>query len=40
MNKKPVLFVSFRPLERAENIRAIYEAYDGEKVHILQSDPT
>lgn len=39
MSKKPVLFVSFRPLERAENIRAIYEAYPGEKAHILQSDP-
>ena len=36
---KPVLFVSFRPLERAENLRAAYEAYDGEKVHILSSDP-
>lgn len=36
---KPVLFVSFRPLERAENLRAAYEAYDGEKVHILSGDP-
>lgn len=36
---KPVLFVSFRPLERAENLRAIYEAYTGSKVHIMQSDP-
>ena len=36
---KPVLFVSFRPLERAENLRAAYDAYDGEKVHILSSDP-
>lgn len=36
---KPVLFVSFRPLERAENLRAAYEAYDGEKKHILSSDP-
>lgn len=39
MMTKPVLFVSFRPLERAENLRAIYEAYDGEKEHILSSDP-
>lgn len=36
---KPVLFVSFRPLDRAENLRAIYEAYDGEKEHTLSSDP-
>ena len=36
---KPVLFVSFRPLERAENIRAIYEAYQGEKVHVLSTAP-
>lgn len=36
---KPVLFVSFRQLERAENLRAAYDAYDGEKVHILSSDP-
>ena len=28
---KPVLFASTRPFERAENIRALYEAYDGEK---------
>ena len=35
---KPVLFVSFRPLERAENLRAIYEAYKGEKVHICTHD--
>lgn len=34
---KPVLFVSFRPLDRAENLHAIYDAYDGEKVHILSS---
>ena len=31
---KPVLFVSFRPLERAENLCAIYNAYKGDKVHI------
>ena len=36
---KPVLFVSFRPLERAENIHAIYDAYQGEKVHICMTDP-
>lgn len=36
---KPVLFVSFRPLERAENIKAIYDAYTGEKEHILSTDP-
>lgn len=35
---KPVLFVSFRPLDRAENLRAIYEAYDGSKVHITTHD--
>lgn len=33
MLEKPVLFVSFRPLERAENLRAIYNAYAGAKVH-------
>lgn len=31
---KPVLFASFRPLNRAENIRAIYEAYNGPKEHM------
>ena len=31
---KPVLFVSFRDLERAENLQAIYFAYQGEKRHI------
>lgn len=36
---KPVLFASFRPLERAENLRAAYEAYDGEKVHWLSVEP-
>lgn len=36
---KPVLFVSFRPIERAENLRAIYEAYNGDKVHICTYDP-
>lgn len=34
----PVLFASTRPLKRAENIRAIYEAYDGEKAFV-QVDP-
>ena len=29
-----VLFVSLRPYERAENIRAVYDAYDGEKQFI------
>lgn len=29
-----VLFTSIRPLERAENIKAVYEAYDGEKVFV------
>ena len=36
---KPVLFASFRPLERAENICAAYEAYTGEKVHIISTSP-
>lgn len=31
---KPVLFASTKTFERAENLRAIYEAYDGEKVHV------
>lgn len=35
---KPVLFVSFRPLERAENLKAIYDAYPGPKVHMLSTD--
>lgn len=29
-----VLFVSLRPLERAENIKAVYDGYDGEKQFI------
>ena len=37
---KPVLFASFRPLERAENISAIYHAYSGSKVHMCTDDPT
>jgi len=36
---KPALFVSFRPLERAENLRAIYYAYTGDKKHILSYAP-
>lgn len=35
---KPVLFVSFRPLERAENLLAIYHAYNGPKKHICTHD--
>lgn len=31
---KPVLFVSLRPLNRAENIKAVYDAYDGEKEFV------
>jgi len=31
---KPVLFASTKPLERAENLRAVYEAYEGDKVHV------
>ncbi len=31
---KPVLFASTKPLERAENIRALYDAFDGPKEHI------
>ena len=34
----PVLFVSFRPLDRAENLCAIYDAYTGNKVHIHSYD--
>lgn len=36
---KPVLFSCFRPVERAENLRAIYEAYDGPKQLIHSYDP-
>ena len=32
-----VLFASLRPLERAENIKAIYDAYDGEKRFVHRS---
>ena len=31
---KPVLFTSFRPFDRAENIRAIYNAYNGTKQYL------
>ena len=31
---KPVLFTSSRPLERAENIKAVFDAYDGKKEFI------
>ena len=34
---KPVLFASIRPLDRAENIKAIYNAYNGEKVHAVST---
>ena len=36
---KPVLFSCFRPIERAENLRAIYEAYDGTKQLVHSYDP-
>lgn len=32
---KPVLFASVKPLERAENIRALYDAFDGQKEFIM-----
>lgn len=32
-----VLFASNRPLDRAENIKAAYEAYDGEKIFIQRT---
>lgn len=32
-----VLFASLRPLERAENLKAIYDAYDGEKQYVHRS---
>lgn len=34
-----ILFASCRPLERAENIKAVWEAYDGEK-EFIQMDGT
>ena len=33
-----ILFTSQRPLERAENIKAVYDAYDGEKA-FARMDP-
>lgn len=33
-----VLFTSDRPLQRAENIKAVFDAYDGEK-EFIQTDP-
>ena len=35
---KPVLFASTKPLDRAENMSAVFHAYQGRKVH-LQVDP-
>ena len=37
---KPVLFVGNRPLDRSENIRAIWDAYDGEKDYATKSHPS
>lgn len=34
MTRKPVLFTSDRPLERAENLKAVWDAYDGPKEFI------
>ena len=36
---KPVLFASFRPLPRAENIQAIFNAYDGPKEFLCTTSP-
>lgn len=33
-----VLFTSVRPLERAENLKAVYDAYDGEKQYVQRRD--
>ena len=35
---KPVLFAATKTLERAENMRALYDAYDGDK-HFVKVDP-
>lgn len=35
---KPVLFAGTKPLERAENLKAVYDAYDGSKAFV-QVDP-
>ncbi len=32
-----VLFTSVRPLERAENLKAVYDAYDGEKQYVQRT---
>lgn len=32
-----ILFTSVRPLERAENLRTVYDAYDGDKVFVQRS---
>ena len=37
---KPVLFVGNRPLDRSENIRAIWDAYDGPKEYATKSHPS
>lgn len=34
-----VLFTSVRPLERAENLKAVYDAYDGEKEYAQTDKP-
>lgn len=36
----PVLFVGNRPLERSENIKAIWDAYDGRKVYATKANPS
>ena len=33
-----VLFTSVRPLERAENLKAVYDAYDGDKEFVKRTD--
>lgn len=35
---KPILFAGTKPLDRAENLKAIYDAYDGSKAFV-QVDP-
>ena len=37
---KMVLFTSVRPLERAENLRAVYDAYDGPKQFVQRDHST
>ena len=36
--RKPVLFAGTKPLNRAENLKAVFDAYDGEK-KFVQVDP-